>query len=102
MNTLGGLAVFCLAYLLATASPGPGVAAMVARVLSHGARGVVAFIAGFVAADLIWFTFAATGMAMLAQNAHVVLLILKYAGAVYLLYLGYRFWVAPVKPLAEQ
>ena len=41
-----GLALFCLVYLLATASPGPGTAAILARVLSHGTRGMAAFIAG--------------------------------------------------------
>lgn len=53
-------------YVLATASPGPGIAAVLARVLSRGAEGVAVFITGFVMGDLIWFTLAATGMAALA------------------------------------
>jgi hypothetical protein len=46
---LAGLLVFAAAYLMATASPGPGVAAVVAR----GAGGSASFIAGFVLGDLV-------------------------------------------------
>jgi len=94
-----GLSVFSLAYILAVATPGPGVAAIIARSLGHGLRGAPAFIGGFMVGDLIWFTFAATGLAMLAQSAYTVFLIVKYAGVAYLLYLAYRLWTAPAKPI---
>ena len=96
-----GLVLFCLMYLLATASPGPGIAAILARVLGRGHAGLLAFIAGYVVGDLIWFTLAATGMAMLAKTAHIVFLCIKYAGAVYLLYLAYRLWTSPVAAINE-
>jgi threonine/homoserine/homoserine lactone efflux protein len=92
--TLYGLWVFSLVYFLAVATPGPGVAAIIARSLAEGTRGAVAFIAGFLIGDLIWFVFAATGLAALAQSAHTVFLVVKYAGAAYLLYLAYRIWRA--------
>src|SRR5579864_5414338 len=94
-----GVMLFCLAYLVATATPGPGIAALVARVLARGTRGLPFFIAGFVIGDLIWFTLAATGMAVLAQTARVAFVLLRYAGALYLLYLAYRLWSSPVQPL---
>ncbi len=94
-----GLSVFSLVYVLAVAIPGPGVAAIIARSLGHGMRGAPAFIGGFLAGDLIWFTCAATGLAMLAQTAYTVFLVVKYAGVAYLLYLAYRLWTAPVKAL---
>jgi threonine/homoserine/homoserine lactone efflux protein len=99
--TVHGLVLFGLVYLLATASPGPGIAAIIARVLSHGTRGIAGFIAGFVIGDLIWFSLAATGMAALAQTAHTLFVILKFAGAAYLLFLAYRLWTAPVRPIGE-
>ena len=37
-----GLSVFTLAYVLAVAIPGPGVAAIIARSLGHGLRGAPA------------------------------------------------------------
>ena len=99
--SLYGLSVFALAYMLAVASPGPGVAAVVARVLGKGTHGAPAFIAGFLVGDLVWFTFAATGLAMLAQAAYTVFVVVKFAGAAYLLYLAYRLWTAPPAPLSE-
>lgn len=97
--SLYGFAVFCGVYALAVASPGPGVAAVLARSLAHGLRGAPAFIAGFAIGDLVWFTVAAAGLAAIAQTAHTVFLCIKYAGAAYLLYLAYRLWTAPAQPL---
>jgi threonine/homoserine/homoserine lactone efflux protein len=99
MMTWYGLSVFSLAYVLAVAIPGPGVAAIVARSLGQGLRGAPAFIAGFLAGDLIWFTCAATGLAMLAQTAYTVFVVVKYAGVAYLLYLAYRLWTAPAQAM---
>jgi threonine/homoserine/homoserine lactone efflux protein len=98
---LHGLILFCLMYLLATATPGPGIAAILARVLGRGKDGLAAFIAGYVVGDLIWFTLAATGMAVLARSAHILFLCIKYAGAVYLLYLAYRLWTAPAQAIND-
>jgi len=97
--TLYGLAVFSLVYGLAVASPGPGVAAIVARSLSRGTRGAPAFIAGFLIGDLMWFTVAATGLAALAQAAYTVFVAVKYAGVAYLLYLSYRMWKSAATPI---
>jgi threonine/homoserine/homoserine lactone efflux protein len=97
--SLYGLSVFCLVYALAVASPGPGVAAVVARALGRGVSGAPAFIAGFLVGDLIWFTLAATGLAVLAQTAYTMFLLVRYAGAAYLLYLAWRLWVSPARAL---
>lgn len=98
MSVYGFLA-FCAVYTLAVATPGPGVAAVLARSLAHGSRGAPAFIAGFLIGDLTWFIVAATGLAAIAQTAQTAFLIIKYAGAGYLLYLAYKLWFAPVRPL---
>jgi len=90
-----GLVTFCAVYALAVATPGPGVAAAVAQGLSRGSAGASAFIGGFVVGDLIWFFAAALGLSALAQTAHTAFLVVKYVGALYLLYLAYRLWTAP-------
>jgi threonine/homoserine/homoserine lactone efflux protein len=96
-----GLAVFTLVYAIAVASPGPGVAAIVARALGRGTSGAPAFIAGFLVGDLIWFTLAATGLAVLAQTAYTVFLAVRYLGAAYLLFLAWRLWSAPARALTD-
>jgi threonine/homoserine/homoserine lactone efflux protein len=92
--TLYGFMGFCAVYLLAVATPGPGVAAVLTRSLAHGMRGAPAFIGGFLLGDLIWFAGASAGLAALAQTAQTVFLVVRYAGAAYLLYLAYRLWTA--------
>jgi threonine/homoserine/homoserine lactone efflux protein len=58
-------------------------------------KGAPAFIAGFVVGDLIWFYCAALGLTIVAQTYAPLFMAIKYAGAAYLLYLGYRLWTLP-------
>lgn len=95
-----GLLTFCAVYALAVATPGPGVAAIIARSLAHGFKGAPAFIAGFVVGDLVWFSIAATGLAALARTAAAVFVVIKWAGVVYLMYLAWRLWTAPAERVA--
>jgi threonine/homoserine/homoserine lactone efflux protein len=95
--TLTGLLAFGAAYGAAVASPGPGVAAVFARVLSRGLRGAPAFIGGFLVGDLVWFALAATTLHALAQTFAFVFVVIRYAGAAYLLYLAWRLWTAPAE-----
>ena len=95
-----GLLVFLAAYGLAVFSPGPAVAAVIARTLSAGLFRTLPFIAGIVFGDLVWFAFAALGLAVLAQSFLWLFLAIKYAGAAYLLYLAYRLWTAPASAVS--
>ncbi len=95
---LAGLLVFATALFIAAASPGPGIAAIVARVLGRGTQGAAAFGAGLAIGDVIWLTFAIAGLAALAQAFHGVFLVVKWAGAAYLLYIAYKLWTAPAAP----
>jgi threonine/homoserine/homoserine lactone efflux protein len=94
--TLASLLLFASVYFVAIASPGPGMAAVVARGLGQGMAAAPAFIAGFVLGDLIWFTVAATGLAVIARQFEMLFLAIKYAGCAYLLYVAWRIWTAPV------
>lgn len=98
---LSQLLVFAAAYLAVLILPGPGVTALVARVLGRGSNGVPAIIAGMVAGALAWFSVAATGVAVLAASFVTVFLVIRYAGAAYLLYLAWKLWTAPARPLAS-
>ena len=95
---IAGLLVFASALLVAAASPGPGIAALVARVIGHGTEGAGAFAAGLTLGDVIWLAVAVLGLSVLAQTFHEIFLVIKYGGAAYLLYLGYKMWTAPVAP----
>jgi threonine/homoserine/homoserine lactone efflux protein len=95
---LTSLLVFTGALFVAAASPGPGIAAIVARVLGRGLNGAVAFTAGIALGDVVWLTFAVLGLAVIAQTFQGVFLVIKYAGAAYLVYLAWKLWTAPVVP----
>jgi threonine/homoserine/homoserine lactone efflux protein len=86
--SLYGLLIFVAVYALAVATPGPGVAAIIARSLARGLKGAPAFIAGFLIGDLIWFTAAALGLSAIAQTGFAIFAVIKYAGAAYLLSLA--------------
>jgi threonine/homoserine/homoserine lactone efflux protein len=87
--SISSLLLFAAVYFVAVATPGPGVAALVARVLAHGLIGVAPFIAGYVVGDLIWLAIAATGLAVLAHEFAGVFIVLKFAGVAYLLYVAW-------------
>jgi threonine/homoserine/homoserine lactone efflux protein len=92
---IGSLAIFAGVYFLAVASPGPAIAALVARSLATGFRRSLPFAAGIVAGDLIWLSLTAFGLAVLMQSFHGLFIAIKYAGCAYLLYLAYRLWTSP-------
>jgi threonine/homoserine/homoserine lactone efflux protein len=90
------LVLFAGTLLVAAASPGPGIAALVAQVVGKGPEGATSFAAGLILGDLVWLAVAIFGLAVVAQTFHEVFLVIKYAGAGYLVYLAYRMWTAPV------
>jgi threonine/homoserine/homoserine lactone efflux protein len=94
--TLSSLLIFAAVYFAAVATPGPGVAALIARVLGQGLRGVAPFIAGYAVGDLIWLIVAGTGLSLIAKALAGLFVALKFAGVAYLLYLAWRMATAPV------
>jgi threonine/homoserine/homoserine lactone efflux protein len=92
-----GLLVFATALFLAAASPGPGIAAIVARVLGRGTSGAFAFTAGVAIGDVVWLTLAIAGLAVMAQTFYGLFLVIKWAGVAYLLYLAWGMWRAPAE-----
>ena len=93
--SLSSLLLFAGVYFAAVATPGPGIAALVGRVMGHGLKGVAPFIAGYVVGDLIWLAVVATGLSVIAREFAILFLAIKYAGAAYLLYIAWSILRAP-------
>jgi threonine/homoserine/homoserine lactone efflux protein len=93
---LFALLIFAGTVALVAGSPGPSLAALVARVIARGYRGVIPFLAAMWIGEAIWLAFAIFGLAVIAQTFHWVFLTIKYLGLAYLGYLAYKMWTAPV------
>lgn len=93
--TFTGLLLFAGVYAVAVATPGPGIALIVARAMARGRSNLAPFIAGFVLGDVLLFLLAASGLALVAQTFEFGFALIRYAGAVYLCYMAWRIWTAP-------
>ncbi|MDX8441894.1 LysE family translocator [Mesorhizobium australafricanum] len=92
--TVTAFLAYCAAISLAAATPGPAMFAVITNGLSRGF--LRAFIAGVgvAAGDAVLVTLALLGLVALAQTFEWIFLLLKYAGAAYLVFLGVRMWRA--------
>ncbi|AJZ61818.1 LysE family translocator [Paraburkholderia fungorum] len=93
--SLSALLVFALALIIAAGTPGPSVAALVARVLTNGFRDVLPFLAAMWLGEALWLTCAVAGLAVIARSFGLVFIVLKFAGVAYLLFLAWKMWRAP-------
>jgi len=95
--TLASLLIFAGALLVAAGSPGPSIAALVARVISKGFRDVFPFLLAMWIGEAIWLSFAVFGLAVVAQTFHLAFVVVKWIGVAYLAWLAWKMWTAPVE-----
>jgi threonine/homoserine/homoserine lactone efflux protein len=90
--TLETWLLFCSASVLVILIPGPLSLLMVSNSINHGLlRSTPAFIGG-VSASLILLTASATGLGALLLATESLFNLIRYAGAAYMIYLGYHVW----------
>ena len=95
--SLSALLIFAAALFVAAGSPGPSVAALVARVMTKGLAGVFPFLLAMWVGEGIWLTLAVFGLAYVAQTFHLAFVALKWVGVAYLAWLAWKMWTAPVE-----
>ncbi len=89
------LSAFLLASLVLAITPGPGVSYIVSRSLLQGRRHGLASVAGVALGNLGSAIGAALGLAIVLAASSTAFLVVKYAGALYLIYLGLQALRAP-------
>lgn len=67
------------------------------RALHHGAASGFAYGLGTVTGIFIFLTLAAFGLSAFATEMGWAMVLLRYLGALYLIWMGFRLWTAPVK-----
>lgn len=100
--TAAALMGFALALIVAAGSPGPSIAALVARVITGGLREVLPFLAAMWIGEAIWLTVAVAGLAVVAQAFAIVFVVIKLVGVGYLLWLAWRMWTTAAGVASEQ
>jgi len=75
-------------------APGPDMLYVITRGLAHGRRAGMLSAIGVICGILVHTTAAAFGLSLLIQTSAFAFLVVKAAGAVYLLYLGFKTWRA--------
>jgi threonine/homoserine/homoserine lactone efflux protein len=88
MIGIATLSLFLLAVLALFLSPGPNMAFVLSHGVAHGPRGGFAAAIGISAADLVHTLFAATGVTALVAAWPPSFDVLRYAGALYLVWLA--------------
>jgi threonine/homoserine/homoserine lactone efflux protein len=89
------LIAFTLAAALLTVTPGLDTALVLRTAAAEGARRAFAASLGICLGCLAWGALVAVGLGMLLQASELAYLTLKWVGAAYLLYLGFRLIFAP-------
>ena len=90
---------FAIGMFFLALSPGPGLATIISRALASGPMAGFAVTAGLVLADFFFMAIAMVGLTAIAATFGPFFQIVKYAGAAYLLWLGYRAFRSTASPL---
>ncbi|PTM97484.1 LysE family translocator [Mycoplana dimorpha] len=90
--TLAALLAYCGALFIAAAIPGPGITALVARALGTGFREAFFMGLGLILGDIVYLTAVILGLAFIAQTFTTAFMIIKIAGALYLVYVAGKLW----------
>jgi threonine/homoserine/homoserine lactone efflux protein len=94
---LSALALFAAALFVNAGSPGPSIAALVARVISRGLGSVLPFLMAMWIGEALWLVAAVMGLGFVAQQFFLLFTLIKYAGVAYLLFLAWKMWNAPAE-----
>ncbi len=89
------------AYIIATASPGPAIVAIISTSISRGRAGGLALAAGVLTGSYTWAMLAAAGLSALIRTYGNALFILKIAGGLYLLWLALKALKAAMRKETE-
>jgi threonine/homoserine/homoserine lactone efflux protein len=92
------LSMFAAAVMVLLLSPGPNMAFVMAHGVTYGASGGAVAALGIAAADLVLTTLTATGVTAVAAAWPPAFDFIRYAGALYLLWMAYKAVRRPKEP----
>ncbi|MEE9444438.1 MAG: LysE family translocator [Cocleimonas sp.] len=87
---------FFIAIFIFAITPGPGTFAILAQALRAGSWATLPMVLGIIFSDIIYLILSTFGLATIAENYGGVFTAIRFIGAAYLIYLGYKMWTAKV------
>ncbi len=100
--TLEAAISFFIAIFIFGITPGPGIFALLGKALSSGVKDCVPMSLGMTISDIVYLVLATFGLAAIAENYSGLFLVIRFVGAAYLIFLGYKMWVAEVSTNFKQ
>ncbi len=94
--TLESAVSFFIAIVIFGITPGPGVFAILARALVSGTHACWMLALGMTISDILYLIAACFGLAVIANTWSELFTVIRVTGAIYLLYLGWKMWNAPL------
>lgn len=91
--------LFFTAVFLLSGTPGPNMLHIMTRSVAYGTRRALAAMAGCLAAVMLVLAASAAGLSAVLVASPGVFGALRYAGAAYLVWLGFKAWRAQAAPL---
>ncbi len=91
--TVHAWALFCMTETLLCLSPGPSALLVISLALTRGQAAGFAATVGVLAANALYFALSASGLIALHSLSAEVFVVIKWAGAAYLIWLGMRIVV---------
>ncbi|MGH1463436.1 MAG: LysE family translocator [Neptuniibacter sp.] len=87
---------FFIAIFIFGITPGPGVLAILAQALAKGANNCFLLALGMTVSDICYLIAACLGLAVIASAWSELFTVIRLIGGVYLIYLGWKMWNAPI------
>ena len=91
------LAAFVLASVILLVIPGPTIIMVITQALAHGRKVAIASVLGVGLGDLLATSLSIAGAGALLATSASLFQALKFIGAIYLVWIGYKMWRAPVQ-----
>jgi threonine/homoserine/homoserine lactone efflux protein len=87
---------FFLVIFIFAITPGPGTFALLSRALVSGAWACLPMTIGIAVSDIVYLILSTFGLATIAENYGGLFTAIRFIGAAYLIYLGWKMWTEKV------
>lgn len=93
------LTAFTVACFVLLAIPGPTIIMVISQALAHGRHVAFASVLGVGLGDLMAASLSTLGVGTVLATSAAAFSVIKWLGAIYLIWIGIKMWRSPISPL---